>query len=127
MAENKGRGAGTARAVEASSDRTVIDPCGHRVLIKPDPVAERTKAGIFLPETTRDDERRATSTGVILAVGRQAWKAFADGEPWAKAGDRVLFSTYAGRDLQAELRLAVDPTADRLTIVNDEDILSVIR
>ncbi len=95
----------------------MIAPVGHRVLIQPDPVDEVSKGGIIMVQDKRQQEAQAT--GVIIAIGPSAWKAFDDGSPWAQVGDRVYYAKYGGylvKDGQAEYRL-----------LNDEDICAVER
>jgi len=80
-------------------------------------------------------EQRANDVGTVLAVGRTAWWAHREindegqtvnGKPWAKPGDRVLFSTYAGRDVPRQMREQIDPTANKIIVANDEDVLLVL-
>jgi len=96
-----------------------MEPSGHRVLIKPEVVEEKTAGGIILAATTKDRDQQATMRGTVVKVGVNAWKAFDDGTPWAAEGDKVVFRKYAGeviKDDDAEFR-----------VVNDEDILAVIK
>lgn len=96
-----------------------IVPAGHRVLIKPEIVEEKTSTGIYLPQTTKDREQQATMRGEVVEVGENAWKAFDDGRPWAKVGDRVVFRKYAGEKI---------PEGDtEYRVVNDEDVLAIIK
>lgn len=93
-------------------------PCGHRVLILPEVVEEKTSGGIILAPTTQQRDQQATMRGTVAAIGVNAWKAFDDGTPWAKEGDRVMFRRYAGeiiKDGDMEYR-----------VINDEDVLAVI-
>lgn len=97
----------------------MIEPSGHRVLIKPEVVEEKTAGGIILAQTTKDRDQQATMRGTVAAVGVNAWKAFDDGLPWAAVGDKVVFRKYAGeviKDNDIEYR-----------VVNDEDILAVVK
>jgi chaperonin GroES len=96
-----------------------FEPCGHRVLISPEVVEEKTAGGIILAQTTKERDQQATMRGTVAAVGVNAWKAFDDGQPWAEVGAKVVFRRYAGeviKDGDKEYR-----------VINDEDILSVIR
>lgn len=96
-----------------------IVPAGHRVLIKPEIVEEKTSGGIILAQTTKDREQQATMRGVVVEVGENAWKAFDDGRPWAKVGDKVVFRKYAGEKI---------PEGDEeYRVVNDEDVLAIIK
>lgn len=104
-----------------------LEPCGHRVIIKPRNVDSVTKGGIVLVEQTKDMEKRATQIGTVVAIGAQAWKAFADGSRWCNEGDTVMYSRYSGADVPEDIKAQIDPTADRLVVVNDEDVLSIVR
>lgn len=99
----------------------MIEPAGHRVLVKVDEVKGKTSGGILLPETVRSRMEDENVYGVIVAVGKNAWKAFDDGQPWATVGDRVSFGKWSGAVIE-------DPdTKERFRILNDEDIAAVIR
>jgi co-chaperonin GroES (HSP10) len=100
----------------------MITPCGHRVLVKPDPIEQTTAAGIVIVM----DEKLAAADqmrGTLVAVGEQAWKAFSkdyNGSPWASVGDRVLYARYAGK-------LVEDPSSgEDYVILNDEDIIATL-
>lgn len=97
----------------------MIEPSGHRVLLKPELVEEKTAGGIILAATTKDREQQATMRGIVVAVGVNAWKAFDDGTPWALIGDTVVFRKYAGEKIEED--------GIEYRVVNDEDLLAVIR
>lgn len=98
----------------------MIAPCGHRVLVKPDPIEEVSKGGIVIATKVNEQQLKgATTTGTIVAVGMNAWKAFDDGEPWASVGDRVSYAKYGGKVIKDE--------DQDLVILNDEDILAILR
>ena len=80
----------------------MLEPTGHHVLIRPDEVEEISEGGIVVvsDETQRKREHAATTTGTIVAVGKNAWKAFDDGEPWANVGDRVYFTRHVSKDIK---------------------------
>jgi len=100
----------------------VIKAAGYRVLVKKDEVEKETASGIVL---VQDDklQKHKLNTGVVIDVGPKAWKAFSnnyDGEPWAKVGDKVIFSLYAGF-------YVTDPDdEEEYTLLNDDDIVAVI-
>jgi len=73
----------------------IFDPEGTLSYVRPDTVEEKTKGGIWLPESTKDDERLATTTGVIIAIGPAADIEFAEGA--AKVGDHVIYAKWSGR------------------------------
>lgn len=97
----------------------MIEPAGHRVLIKPEVVEEKTAGGIILSAVTKERDQQATMRGTVVKVGANAWKAFDDGSPWAKEGDKVVFRKYAGE--------VIKEGDEEYRVVNDEDIIAVIR
>lgn len=91
-------------------------PCGYRVLVRLKEVEEVTESGIIVH--TMDSSKREQAGQIeatIVELGKDAFTGFGDGTPWCKVGDKVLIARYSGtlRD-------------DTLSIINDEDILSVI-
>lgn len=95
-----------------------LQPCGFRVLLKPDPLLKKTASGIVV-QVDEKVYRNATSVGTVVAIGPTAWKAYDEGKPWAAIGDRVYYARYAGRPID-------DGSEDGLVIVNDEDIQGII-
>ena len=82
--------------MDKEKDKSGIIPTGGHVLVLPDAVEEKTSGGIYLPETIRDKEQAAATSGIVVSIGSSAWKDLDDGSPWAKVGDRVSYSRYAG-------------------------------
>lgn len=81
-----------------------IDPWDDRVLILPDAIADKTSGGIGLPDELRDRMNMASQTGVLVAVGDNAWawnsdrSRRTDGKK-IEPGQRVIFEQYAGTPL----------------------------
>lgn len=110
---------------------TKLNPVGHRIIIKPDKIEEEqqlerehgalaaTGFTVVKPGQQEKREKRAVTTGVVVAVGPDAWKVFKAEVPWAKVGDKVEFARYAG-----ELIYHPD-TKEELFVMNDEDILVI--
>jgi chaperonin GroES len=69
-----------------------VRPLGNRVLIKVDEATEKTKGGIYIPETASQEK---TQRGKIEAVG-------ADESIKVKVGDEVIYSKYAGDNIKVE-------------------------
>lgn len=106
----------------------VIEPCGHRVLIKPesledvDPDIKRAKAlGFDMSAVTNNKrEQEAVTYGRVLKVGPTAWTHESlGGKPWAKVGDRVIFAKFSGKLIKL-------PNQDEFLVLNDEDIVAVV-
>ena len=77
-----------------------ILPLGQRVLVKPDPIEEKTEGGIVIPQDARQKHGGAQFVGTVIAVGEFAfddWPA-----KWCAAGDRVLFARHQGQLLTGE-------------------------
>lgn len=99
----------------------MITPKGHYVLIKPDEVSETSEGGIILNNNVRQ-ERAATVTGEIVAIGPMAWKAFDGADPnwvpWAEVGERVYFTKYVSKVIIDE------ETEVEYFLISDENILA---
>lgn len=92
-----------------------IKPLNDHVLVRRVEAAEMTKGGIVLPDTAKEKPKE----GVVLAVGDGA--LLKDGTRTkfqVKKEDRVLFSSYAGTEVQYE--------GEELLLIREEDILAVI-
>lgn len=92
-----------------------LRPLNDRVVIKRIEEEERTAGGIIIPDTAKEKPIQ----GEVLAVGNG--KLMEDGtrRPLdVKAGDRVLFSKYAGTDIKVE--------GEDLLIMREDDILAII-
>ncbi len=98
----------------------IIVPTAHHVLVKPTEVEEKTKGGIYLATSAREDEQLKVVTGELFRLGPQAWVGLGDGEPQAKVGDSVYFAKYGGF-------LVEDGKLGNCRILNDEDIIAVIK
>ena len=90
-----------APAQWSGANTSGIRPIGDRVLILPDGAAEQTSGGVELPEDLVDRMTQAAETGVIVAMGPDAWlwnsdrtRKFEGEKP--RVGQRVIFERYAG-------------------------------
>lgn len=92
-----------------------IRPLQDRVIVRRVKEEEKTKGGLFIPDTAKEKPVEAT----VLAVGNG--KVLEDGTVRkldVKAGDRVLFGKYSGTEVKIE-------GEDHL-ILREDDILGVI-
>jgi len=99
-------------------NKSGIMPTGGHVLVLPDKVKEKTSGGIILPETIRDKEQAAATSGIIISIGPSAWKDLDDGKPWANVGERVSYARYAG--------VVMTGNDNDYVLINDNDILAVL-
>lgn len=96
--------------------------------MKPDPVERMSKGGIIIPDTAADGRKYLKTTGTIVKVGPDAWKAFRqvdregtmrNGDPWAKEGDQVHYAKNAG------YRIVDEDTQEEYIVMQDEDVIVV--
>lgn len=90
-----------------------IKPLGDRVVIKKVEVEEKTKSGIVLPSSAKEQPQIAEVVAVGAGITEDEKK-----KDQIKVGDRVIFSKYAGSEIK------VDDV--EYTIVKLSDILAVV-
>lgn len=76
-----------------------IKPLNDRVLVTRIEEEQKTAGGIIIPDTAKEKPQE----GKVVAVG--PGKANDDGKrttPNVKAGDRILFSKYAGNEIKID-------------------------
>lgn len=96
----------------------MIKPLGHRVLVKPDIVEEKTKGGLYIPVQAKDAEQAGIDRGEVIEIGETCWvDERLGGKRWCKVGDRVIWARYAGKPI-------VDSDEVIYHLINDEDILA---
>ena len=96
-------------------------PTGWRLLILPFKMKDKTKGGLYLGESTLEQQQVASQCGNVLAVGPDAYgdkKRFPDG-PWCKVGDWVMFARYAGSRIKIE--------GGEVRLLNDDEVLATIK
>lgn len=85
-------------------DQEVQDPdklpnlTGFHILVRPVSVKAKTKGGIILPDSTKDDIAYLTTVGRVIALGDLAYDdkgKFPKG-PWCKVGDYVCYGKHSG-------------------------------
>jgi chaperonin GroES len=94
-----------------------IRPLGDRVVLKPAEREEKTKGGIFLPDTA-SKERPMEGTIVAAGEGRRD----EDGKLiplTVQVGDKVLFAKYSGTEFK------IDEV--EYLILAEKDILGIIQ
>jgi len=102
---------------ENEINKSGILPTGGHLLVLPEKVEEKTKGGIYLPETSREKEQQAATIGQLVAVGPSAWKDLDDGTPWADVGDKVSYSRYVGVSMTGQ-------DGESYVLINDNDVLA---
>ncbi len=93
-----------------------IQPLQDRVIVKRFASEEKTASGIIIPDTAKEKPQE----GEVIAVGEG--KFLDNGNrvtPTVKAGDKVLFSKYAGTEIKID--------GEELLIMREDDILGIIK
>ncbi len=93
-----------------------IQPLQDRVLVRRFESEEKTASGIIIPDTAKEKPQE----GEVIAVG--AGKVLDSGTkitPAVKAGDKILFSKYAGTEVKVD--------GKEYIIMREDDILGIIK
>lgn len=85
-----------------------IKPLGENVLVKPVSADTKTKSGIVLPESLKDDRPQE---GKVIAVGE-------DKKIKVKKGQKIIIAKYAGTEIKID--------NDEYWIIKNEDILAIV-
>ena len=92
-----------------------VIPLNDKILVKRVEAEEKTAGGILLPDAAKEKPRQgkvlSLGDGKLLENGKRA--SFQ-----VKEGDRVLFSSYAGNEVQVN--------AEEYLIMSEDDILAII-
>jgi chaperonin GroES len=90
-----------------------LQPLADRVLVKPMEKEEKTKSGIYLPDTAKEKPQE----GEIIAVGPGKLTEEGKRIPMdLKAGDRVIYAKYGGTEIKVD--------DEELIILRESDILA---
>jgi chaperonin GroES len=85
-------------------------PLGDRVVLKQLEAEEKTQSGIILAGSAQEKPQEAE----VIAVG----PGTADVKMQVKAGDKVVYSKYAGNDVKLD--------GEEYVIVRQDDILAIV-
>ena len=91
-----------------------IKPLGDKILVEILEAEEKTKGGIFLPDTAKEEK----TEGKVISVG--SGKILESGKVQAlevKKGDRVIFGKYSGDDIQID--------GKKHKIIKESEVLAV--
>jgi chaperonin GroES len=91
-----------------------IRPLQDRIIVQRIDEEETTKGGIIIPDTAKEKPQE----GKVIAVGNGKLKEDGTIQPLdVKKGDRVLFSKYAGTEINLD--------GDEHLIIREDDVLGV--
>lgn len=91
-----------------------IKPLGDRVVIKKLEAEEKTKSGIVLPGSAKEQPQMAE----VVAVGPGGVVEGKEIVMELKVGDKVIFSKYAGTEVKYD--------GQEYTILRQNDILAIV-
>lgn len=92
-----------------------VVPLNDKIVVKRLEAEERTAGGIVLPDTAKEKPKQ----GKVLSIGDG--KQLDNGKRASfqvKEGDRVLFTSYSGTEVNID--------GDELLIMTEDDILAVV-
>ena len=93
-----------------------IQPLHDRVIVKRVEEEEQTKGGIIIPDTAKEKPIE----GIVTAVGSGKSEEGGKKVPLeVKEGDRILFSKYAGTEINIE--------GEEHLIMKEEDIIAIVK
>lgn len=90
--------------------KSTITPLHDRVFVKPAAAEEKTAGGIIIPDTAKEKPQR----GTIVAAG----PGKKDEPMTVKVGDTVLYSKYAGQEIQI--------AGEDLLMMKENDIIAIV-
>ena len=92
-----------------------VVPLNDKIVVKRLEAEDKTAGGILLPDTAKEKPRQgkvlSVGDGKLLESGKRATFQ-------VKEGDRVLFSSYAGNEVNVD--------GDELLIMSEDDVLAVL-
>ena len=106
--------------MKASALERLPQPTGYRVLIIPYYPDEKTRGGLLIPDSVRDQEAFASVAAYVVKLGPDAYKdpdKFPSG-PWCREKEWVLIGRYSGNRFKVE--------GLEVRIINDDNIIASI-
>ena len=91
-----------------------LKPLSNRVILKQVEAQERTKSGIYLPDSAKEKPQFAE----VVAVGPGKTTDGKKQEMSVKVGDKVIYPKYSGEDVKVE--------DEEYTVVEEDKILAIV-
>ena len=92
-----------------------LQPLGDKIVIQREASEEKTEGGIYLPDSAKDKPTR----GVVVSVGDgRLLDDGSRGEMQVQVGDRVLFTSYAGENIEIG--------DDEYVLMGESEVLAVL-
>ncbi len=94
--------------MENRMKKVTVTPLGENVLIQPEKAEQKTEAGIYLPETAKEER---SQFGTVIAIGESD-------KIKVKKGQRVIFRLYGGEEITV--------SGEKYLLTNYKDVLAVV-
>lgn len=92
-----------------------LRPLHDKIIVRRLDPQEKTKGGIILPETAKEKPRE----GKVVSIGEgRLLDNGTRSSLQVKAGDRVIFSSYAGSEIKVD--------GEEFLILGEDDVLAVV-
>jgi chaperonin GroES len=92
-----------------------IRPLHDRVIVKREEAETKTAGGIIIPDSAKEKPQE----GEVVAVGNGIRREDGTVSPLdVKAGDKILFSKYAGTEIKID--------GEELLMMKEDDIMGVV-
>ncbi|MBN8707586.1 MAG: co-chaperone GroES [Bacteroidetes bacterium] len=92
-----------------------IRPLADRIVVKPAAAEEKTKSGLFIPDTAKEKPQQ----GEIVAVGPGKVADSGTTIPMQlKVGDKVLYGKYSGTEISVD--------GSDLLIMRESDVFAIL-
>ena len=92
-----------------------LKPLRDRLIVKPDESEDKTKSGIVLPDSAKEEPQE----GKVVAVGTGALDRDGKKIPMeVKVGDKVIIPKYGASKVKVE--------GDEYLILREEDVLAIV-
>jgi chaperonin GroES len=99
-------------------NKSGIHPKGHRLLVKPLEVEDKTASGIIVTTASnKDREEMSNTTGKVIEVGSGCWIGL--DAPWCQSGDNIVFAKYAGL-------LYLGKDGEKYRIINEDNVVATL-
>ncbi|MDY3869230.1 MAG: co-chaperone GroES [Pyramidobacter sp.] len=92
-----------------------LKPLADRIVVKRITTEEKTKSGLYLPDTAKEKPQE----GEVVAVG--SGRILDNGQKLpldVKVGDRIIFSKYSGTEIKVD--------GEEYIIFSERDVLAVV-
>ena len=102
-------------AATKEKTKTKLVPLGDRIVVQRQESQEKTVGGIYLPDSAKDRPTR----GKVISVGDgRVLENGSRSQLQVKVGDHVLFTSYAGSEVNVD--------GDDLMLMTEDDILAIV-